>query len=483
MTKRGRFAGLSISHHRFSAVVAAVFLSAAAALAYADQQTPEPVTGARFNVLIMNSHDYGMPWQRTVNQAIYEALAAEPKIPTKLFTEFTGLSQFNNDVYVKKLVDLYGNKYADRRMDLIITVDVAATDFMVKHGAELFSGAPIVFISEIKNRADTRPAPNATGIFTEFDIKGTVDIALDLHPNTQRIALISGSSKMDRQYEARARQVLTDYRNRFEIIDLTGLPMEKLLDRAAQLPPRTIVLYVLTLVDGAGETFVPREILPKISQASNAPVYGLWDSLLGGGIVGGHLSSAGVGGTKAAEMGLRILGGARPEDIPIVRGSHAYLFDWRQLRRWDISERDLPAGSEVRFKEFTFLDLYKWHISGIAALLAIETMLILGLLIHRARCRRVEVALQAAHDGLEQRVVERTDELTRSNEQLKNALAEVKTLRGFIPICANCKKIRDDEGYWQQVEQYVQDRSEAQFSHSICPECEKKLYPQLHKNK
>ena len=62
---------------------------------------------------------------------------------------------------------------------------------------------------------------------------------------------------------------------------------------------------------------------------------------------------------------------------------------------------------------------------------------------------------------------------------LRNALAEAKTLRGFIPICANCKKIRDDEGYWQQIEKYVQDRSDAQFSHGVCPECMEKLYPEF----
>lgn len=62
---------------------------------------------------------------------------------------------------------------------------------------------------------------------------------------------------------------------------------------------------------------------------------------------------------------------------------------------------------------------------------------------------------------------------------LKDALMEVKTLRGFLPICASCKKIRDDAGYWQQIEGYIEDHSEAQFSHSICPDCRKKLYPEL----
>ncbi|MFC1825588.1 DUF3365 domain-containing protein [Thermodesulfobacteriota bacterium] len=64
--------------------------------------------------------------------------------------------------------------------------------------------------------------------------------------------------------------------------------------------------------------------------------------------------------------------------------------------------------------------------------------------------------------------------------QLKNALSEVKTLSGLLPICASCKKIRDDKGYWNQIERYIRDRSEADFSHSICPECAKKLYPDLY---
>jgi PAS domain S-box-containing protein len=64
--------------------------------------------------------------------------------------------------------------------------------------------------------------------------------------------------------------------------------------------------------------------------------------------------------------------------------------------------------------------------------------------------------------------------------ELQDALAEVKTLQGFLPICANCKKIRDDEGYWQQIEKYIQDRSDARFSHSICPDCGQKLYPEFY---
>jgi CheY-like chemotaxis protein len=71
--------------------------------------------------------------------------------------------------------------------------------------------------------------------------------------------------------------------------------------------------------------------------------------------------------------------------------------------------------------------------------------------------------------------------LHRTLQELQNALKDIRTLSGFIPICASCKKVRDDEGFWSQVETYIADRSEAQFSHGICPECRDELYPMYYK--
>ncbi|MDD1751061.1 MAG: response regulator [Methanothrix sp.] len=66
--------------------------------------------------------------------------------------------------------------------------------------------------------------------------------------------------------------------------------------------------------------------------------------------------------------------------------------------------------------------------------------------------------------------------------ELQETLANVRKLSGMLPICASCKKIRDDKGYWLQVETYIRDHSEAEFTHGICPECARKLYPELHEN-
>ena len=76
-------------------------------------------------------------------------------------------------------------------------------------------------------------------------------------------------------------------------------------------------------------------------------------------------------------------------------------------------------------------------------------------------------------------IVKGVSRLVRSEAKLREALDNIKTLRGLVPICANCKMIRCDNGHWQQLEAYISDHSEAELSHSICPDCVTKLYPDL----
>ena len=84
-----------------------------------------------------------------------------------------------------------------------------------------------------------------------------------------------------------------------------------------------------------------------------------------------------------------------------------------------------------------------------------------------------EQELKERNEALRQR----EEELTKSNQALHQALQQVKALRGMIPICSSCKRIRNDQNYWQRLEDYLQEHSEAEFSHSLCIECAKRLYP------
>jgi len=91
--------------------------------------------------------------------------------------------------------------------------------------------------------------------------------------------------------------------------------------------------------------------------------------------------------------------------------------------------------------------------------------------------------LNGLKNNLEVLIDERTKELKKSNIELNIALSEVSTLKGLLPICSSCKKIRDDNGYWNQIENYISTRSQAEFTHSICPGCAKKLYPDIYNKK
>lgn len=78
-----------------------------------------------------------------------------------------------------------------------------------------------------------------------------------------------------------------------------------------------------------------------------------------------------------------------------------------------------------------------------------------------------------------QNTLQQKRELERVNRELKEALDTIKTLHGILPICSNCKRIRDDEGAWSQIEEYIEKHSEVEFSHGICPRCAEKLYPRF----
>ncbi|HOC38913.1 MAG TPA: methyl-accepting chemotaxis protein [Thermodesulfobacteriota bacterium] len=93
--------------------------------------------------------------------------------------------------------------------------------------------------------------------------------------------------------------------------------------------------------------------------------------------------------------------------------------------------------------------------------------------------QKARISLEKAKDELELKVAERTADLQNLNDQLRREIEERKILTGLLPICASCKKIRDDKGYWSQIENYLTAHSIADFSHGICPDCARKLYAQI----
>ena len=130
----------------------------------------------------------------------------------------------------------------------------------------------------------------------------------------------------------------------------------------------------------------------RVSKAASAPVYAFVDQYLGRGIVGGNLYSLAEHGTQAAKLSLQVLAGAAvPVPALVEAQSSKVLFDWHQLQRWKVSELSLPPGNEIRFRDPTAWETYRWPIVMIAAVILVQAALILGLLWERRRRRRLEV--------------------------------------------------------------------------------------------
>lgn len=89
----------------------------------------------------------------------------------------------------------------------------------------------------------------------------------------------------------------------------------------------------------------------------------------------------------------------------------------------------------------------------------------------------ISFQLESSRSHYSNLFLEEHSKLQQEKERLEKALEQIKTLTGMLPICASCKKIRDDQGYWNQVEAYIEKHAEVEFTHSICPDCAKKLYP------
>ena len=205
------------------------------------------------------------------------------------------------------------------------------------------------------------------------------------------MVVIGGTAKADRAFQQIAREALRPYEGRLEVTFLTDLPMAEILQRVSSLPLQTLVIYLSMFRDSTGHDFMPWEALERVAQAAKAPVYALWETLLGYGIVGGHLMSFTEQGREVGEMGRRVLNGENPGNIPIVhQGTNVYEFDWRQLQRWGLKESDLPSGNLVRFKEPSLWESHKREIIGTAAAFCLFSLLTVGLLINLGRRRRAE---------------------------------------------------------------------------------------------
>jgi PAS domain S-box-containing protein len=364
----GKFPGMLLLGKALLVVLQVLLLFNPFAIA-SDLKDPEPK-----RILVIYSYHEGLPWERLIDNSLRATLASKATGPIELNVEHADRIRHPGDVYLQNFVDLLRHKYSHSNLDVVIGIDDEATDILLRYGEELFPGVPTVFVTaERKTLLRDSLKPNMTSLLWGADIKGSIDIIYKILPKTRQILVITGSSLSDRAAQNLARKALRDYTNRPEISYLAEITIEELLDKVTRLPEHSVLFYLTFSRDSEGKTFVPLEILSGISRKANAPTFGILDTYIGNGIVGGHLFSAEVQGKRCAELCLRILGGELPVDIAPERTRQILMFDFRQLKRWGINEKMLPSGSIVRYREFLIWRQYRWQIIGLICIGLIQT--------------------------------------------------------------------------------------------------------------
>src|SRR5215470_18756581 len=345
------------------------------------------------NVLMLFASPRLTPAQIALDEAFRSTLTTRLSSPIYFYTEYLDLSLFEGDEPRPALRALLRQKYRPVKLDLVVAFASRALRFAVQNRADLFPGAPVVFASVDRAAVgDVRLDRDVTGIWLSVDWAGTLDAALRLQPDTHRVVVITGNAGIDRVWQDAARRQLGVRYNRVSIDYLPNLPVDYVVQRVAALSKGTIVLFGAFSRDATGQNLIGAEVVRRVAASAGVPVYAAAETYVGGGIVGGSVVSFYGQGVRAAEIAASTLNGDRPQPRD-DRGANAYVFDWRQLQRWGLDETKLPRGSEVRFRQPSAWDLHKWPVLGGIAVLALQAVLIVGLLVNRRQRRRAQRAL------------------------------------------------------------------------------------------
>ena len=340
-------------------------------------------------------HSFGpqfVPWVFFAGQFREELFKRSP-YKIDLYEASLEGSRFQQPEEQGPIVDYLMSLFGTRKLDLIVTIGAPATFFVQKYRAQFFPTTPLI-IGAPERRAinyNTLTANDAP-VAVALDFKYWIESILQVLPDTTHIAWAVGASPLERFWTEEFRRTSQPFSDKISFEWFNDLRFEEMLKRVSELPPHSAVFYVDLRVDAAGVPLDRDLVLPKLRQATSAPIFSYIDSYLGSGIVGGPMLSSQAVGRGMAEAAVRILSGESPGDLkipPVVPGVAEY--DWRELQRWNISEGRLPAGSIIHFREPTIWAQYSWQIAFICSLILLQGGLISTLLFERRRRFHAEV--------------------------------------------------------------------------------------------
>jgi PAS domain S-box-containing protein len=340
------------------------------------------------NVLMLFT-DFG---QRTNFLDSFEAsLRAQAPGPITFYEASLENPQGGDASYLQSQADTLRRRYSGLTFDAVIASGPSALEFALQYRETLFPGVPIAFNGLATRQFGGKTWPGVTGLTTPVGLGETIDLALRLHPDTTTVAVIA--PKKDPYWLAATHTELLRYRNRVKEVYFDGPASRELFQKVTALPDRTVVLFHIAPPASGQPPLAGLDLIDAI--AERMPTYSAWRSLcLGRGCIGGAYGDNTKEIVQLAAMTARLLAGERPESIPIANAASLTVqVDWRALQRWRIPESSLPEGSEVLYRELSLWQRGRGYFIAAAAVILLQSVLILALFWQRAQKRKTERAL------------------------------------------------------------------------------------------
>ncbi len=401
-------------------------------------------------------HSYGTnfaPFDAFTSGLREEMTRLSPR-PLEYFEASLETARFVETSTEGPLAEYLNALFQETGIDLVITVGGPAARFAHARRERLFPNKPLLMTGLAARLVeDMGPIALATARTVSFDLPAVADNILRVLPETKEILVVLGQSSMGSFWVQETQRAFERFTDRVRFTWLHELSVRELEERVSVAGPGTAVFYGTVTVDGGGFPFESDQALQRLRAVSSAPIFGLFDIEVGRGVVGGPVTSIAEAISRATETALRILGGEAPEDIPSQPlAPRLYVYDFRELERWNIGEERLPAGSTVVFRPPSWIERYQELLLFGGVLFALETILVVGLLVQHARRRRAEeeaIALSrrllTAHEDERGRLGrELHDDVSQRLVRLSMDAGHIEKLLEASPDGAFARTMRED---------------------------------------
>jgi signal transduction histidine kinase len=351
--------------------------------------TPACARGELLTRDVLVISEFGAPFAHQFREQLHSMSVGEKAANIKLYSESLVASRFNSIDY-DAFRAYFGAKYKNIPISVIVTVGARALKFASRFREEFWPKVPIVFVA-VGSASDIPSITllNATGLIVVRRFQDMVASARLIVPLLTQVVLI-GTPLEHQPYRPLYFEDVRRVAKNLKILDLTGLPLADVLPRIKALPDDAAIVDTQVYAD-TSELAGPIEAIKAVAAVANRPIIVDSETPIGTGVVGGRVISTQRLGRDTAAIVARILRGEFAANIPItIEHANEPIFDSRQLERWGVNLATLPVGSEIRFREPSAWELYRWHIVVAFAIILVEALAIIWFMYERRRRKFAE---------------------------------------------------------------------------------------------